>query len=1519
MGLEGGRVSNAMGVPINQWIMNQLNERSKQTKVTPRDTDNIIYQANKTAWIRMVSSVDIINPIDLKYFNDKELNIKDKSDLAKKFVLQGGTSIYNNENNKVSYQQRGGLSGAYNVAGNSEVSEYGYRPMPGITSVKVITQGKMGSIRSADIQIKVWDKDQLDIIDTLFFKLGYTMFLEWGHTYYYEQGTGKLEQTEALSLNPFAENLTKEKIFNSISRNVIKSQGNYDAMLGMVTNFNFSYNQEGGYDCTIKLMALGVLASGIKINNPKPLPDIQDKIIKLLVNTLISVKNQELLDEQNKGSQDLEYPPCVRNRGIKSPVKDSKRVSGENEAILLQINNVYYFFYKNKKYQTSGFSLTGNYDCQGNEILIDGVNENLRNLTYEQIINGNTKSLGYTYAPYSTNEQLLILTETGLTDRYRGSKYLQQAYSFDIGIGSTDYLAFNKFKQLVPVDKIKDYDVEAILNFPTFIVSENAPSSQGFQTLNIDNIPKISVQKKVADLLTLSRPISNLFGNTITYAISSGENLSINQNIDLGNINLGTNPARSNDLYYKSFVNYNNVAKKGTITETHDFFILFSYSAEAVSSDNIKKSTSPSPEFETPTGVKVITPASDQDKINKLIVETLKNETSPWKLIRAQNSIINPGSVYKESDTRIPKIYITLEKEISITLPRLIKNQTGINQINEGKPIYEDKIVENQYKIYLQIDTNDLGIIGGLQIKKDLGFNIVDALSISKQQGDQIPSTSEPENALNVTDIQKSEALKYQSSFEVMIRTIQLYSLNNAIEVGGIEKEYPRVSKLDLTKSPHYNNFTKGLFSVGIFSDMLGNLINGLSPEKNEIDNYDKEIDNGKMKEIDMIKLRSRFGFNFSLMGNKVSAKELLAAETLVDYSELMTTYTVPYKVNIGVFEGTQVNHPVYVKLGFVLMIINHICSIYDVKKEVNQTTPLVYFDFNPNTNICLSNAKQLSTNPYDILIPFEGRDSDFKKLIDPSVVEGDYIKAVSGSEGVLTPIYKPEDKELGDRLSSELPKFKIINASDKSPHRGRTMNILVSTDYLLRTVAGYTKQDQSNDIYAKEFIEQILFDINKYLGDFNMFRLAYDDSGNTMYVVDDQMTPNIENNYITETNRTEFPLFGLGSLARSLEIRTEISSKLSNMIAISANSSKENLSSLSKTSDSFGFYNLGYNDRYIADRGELTGSVAKVSDATINSAIQFNKAIETYYSDTMFSDTSVSHATNYFIERMSKIKGEEKGTRSSAVIPVSLNFSTDGISGLGMGQAFTISQEFLPRTYDISGRDPYGEKDKVNTIGFVVVGLDQTIEGNQWISNVRANMLFLKNRQDFEQANLRREIAPSSQGFKSTQVSSTSNYANTSFVGKNNEAKLAAEAYLESTLTEAAWSELVSATFAEASDDQEERAAVMGVILNRVRTNFGNYGKTVYGQLRGLNQFESVTGKNPSKFIKGPSPSAEKNIYGAAERLLSSVPRSYLFFTSANASLFFDKDGNEIEGRDSSNFKNAKLKYKLIGGSYFG
>jgi GH24 family phage-related lysozyme (muramidase) len=82
-------------------------------------------------------------------------------------------------------------------------------------------------------------------------------------------------------------------------------------------------------------------------------------------------------------------------------------------------------------------------------------------------------------------------------------------------------------------------------------------------------------------------------------------------------------------------------------------------------------------------------------------------------------------------------------------------------------------------------------------------------------------------------------------------------------------------------------------------------------------------------------------------------------------------------------------------------------------------------------------------------------------------------------------------------------------------------------------------------------------------------------------------------------------------------------------------------------------------------------------------------------------------------------------------MIPVSVNLTTDGISGFNMGQAFTIPDKLLPYTY--SSRKTEGfSKDRIRNVGFVAVGLTHKIENNQWDTSIRANMIFLKNKGEF-------------------------------------------------------------------------------------------------------------------------------------------------------------------------------------------
>jgi N-acetylmuramoyl-L-alanine amidase len=154
-------------------------------------------------------------------------------------------------------------------------------------------------------------------------------------------------------------------------------------------------------------------------------------------------------------------------------------------------------------------------------------------------------------------------------------------------------------------------------------------------------------------------------------------------------------------------------------------------------------------------------------------------------------------------------------------------------------------------------------------------------------------------------------------------------------------------------------------------------------------------------------------------------------------------------------------------------------------------------------------------------------------------------------------------------------------------------------------------------------------------------------------------------------------------------------------------------------------------------------------------------------------------------------------------------------------------------------------------------------------------------------------------------------------FGGVDNErAKAAAEEFLGRSISDADWNMLVRATVAEASPDQEERAAVMAVILNRVRS--GSYPGTIPGVLTQTNQFQAVTGtpadRSPSRWFSNPSPQAVAGVAQAAIDHLSSSNREWLNFTSNNPRAY--GAGTNI------NFMYAMRRSpgaEVIGGTVFG
>jgi muramidase (phage lysozyme) len=221
-----------------QFIVDELDRR--QSGMLAR-TPQFIHELNtRSAWVRMTSGV----------------NYNGSNELAKKYVLQGGTL-----NNAASLRFGLGSEGnsSYDISSPGGTKHrLGIRPMPGITGVTIKNKGAYGSLQEATVSFTVWDIKQLEELELLYMRPGYTVLLEFGWDY----TKPSIPRYDILN----KKDINLNEAFSEVYNLIIESKGNYDALLGYVTNYNWSARDDGGYDCTTTIISLGEVLESLKVN-----------------------------------------------------------------------------------------------------------------------------------------------------------------------------------------------------------------------------------------------------------------------------------------------------------------------------------------------------------------------------------------------------------------------------------------------------------------------------------------------------------------------------------------------------------------------------------------------------------------------------------------------------------------------------------------------------------------------------------------------------------------------------------------------------------------------------------------------------------------------------------------------------------------------------------------------------------------------------------------------------------------------------------------------------------------------------------------------------------------------------------------------------------------------------------------------------------------------------------------------------------------------------------------------------
>jgi hypothetical protein len=221
--------------PFDEIITAQLNARQKLIGKNEYTSEDITYLNSKTAWISLKSSVDSALI----------------ADLAKNNILLGGLL-----NSKSSY-----------LIGNDAL---GIKPMPGITNISVKNKGAYGSLRQVTVNFQCWDVRQLEQLEVLYMRPGFTVLLEWGWLPYIDKD-GNLKNTLHSDESFFTRrDVDLQDYFKDLKALVTKSEGNYDFMFGYVMNYSWKLRDDGGYDCSTEIISTGEVLESYKINFSAP-------------------------------------------------------------------------------------------------------------------------------------------------------------------------------------------------------------------------------------------------------------------------------------------------------------------------------------------------------------------------------------------------------------------------------------------------------------------------------------------------------------------------------------------------------------------------------------------------------------------------------------------------------------------------------------------------------------------------------------------------------------------------------------------------------------------------------------------------------------------------------------------------------------------------------------------------------------------------------------------------------------------------------------------------------------------------------------------------------------------------------------------------------------------------------------------------------------------------------------------------------------------------------------------------
>jgi len=245
--------------PIHRSIRDTLNKKiksvSRDFENNPLDPKSGLQESyTKTVWCRMFSAVDstaVAEKIQEEAMFQKEI-WESKPGMKpgmKNAVIMGGETK-DSKKEEILF----GFDDIYsprtaNKTGKLEVDPAGLkRPMAGIRSIDINYKGGLSAIRTATINWTCWSFDDIKRLSPHFMAHGKGVLIEWGYS------TPEVDQYVTFG----KQDMLDGKAYTKIKERIVELGGNYDAMAGIISNWEWELRDDGGFDCTTKIVSRGV-------------------------------------------------------------------------------------------------------------------------------------------------------------------------------------------------------------------------------------------------------------------------------------------------------------------------------------------------------------------------------------------------------------------------------------------------------------------------------------------------------------------------------------------------------------------------------------------------------------------------------------------------------------------------------------------------------------------------------------------------------------------------------------------------------------------------------------------------------------------------------------------------------------------------------------------------------------------------------------------------------------------------------------------------------------------------------------------------------------------------------------------------------------------------------------------------------------------------------------------------------------------------------------------------------------